>query len=77
MDERVLYAFFVSTGDDSPRFVPSSISCEQSAVVYTPSLTPVTQKVHFTAEAFFSAISFNTLIYHSEQEVQTVWQYSA
>ena len=77
MDDRVLYAFFVATGEDPKEFLPSSLSCEQSDVVYTPSLMPVTQKVHFTAEAFFSAISFKTLRNQSGNKVQTVWQYSA
>lgn len=66
----MLYAFFVATGEDPPEFLPSSLSCEQSDVVYTPSLMPVTQKVHFTAEAFFSAISFKTLADQSEDNRQ-------
>ena len=68
MDDRVLYAFFVATRKDSTECLPSSLSCEQSEVVYTPSLMPVTQKVHFTAEAFFSAISFKTLINQSKKQ---------
>lgn len=68
MDDRMLNAFFVSTGEDSPYFQPFSLSCEQSDVVYTPSLIPVTQKVHFTVEAFFSAISFKTLYNHFENQ---------
>lgn len=66
MDDSVLYVFFVSTGEESPNLQPFSVSCEQSDVVYTPSLIPVTQKVHFTAAAFFSAISFKTLINHAD-----------